>query len=40
MALVRFYESQKLYISALDIVKKTISNYPNSPYSKKHALER
>mgnify|MGYP006423207115 CR=1 FL=1 len=33
MALVRFYEIQKLYIAALNIVQRTIAEYPNSPYN-------
>jgi outer membrane protein assembly factor BamD len=33
MAIVRFYETQKLYISALNIVRETMKEYPNSPYN-------
>ncbi|MBT4921515.1 MAG: outer membrane protein assembly factor BamD [Rickettsiales bacterium] len=33
MALVRFYEIQKLYIAALNVVQRTLAEYPNSPYS-------
>ncbi len=33
MALVRFYEIQKLYLSALNIIRETIKEYPHSPYN-------